>query len=154
MTFALGATSLAHLQGVNPDLVRVVKRAITTTTQDFSVNEGLRSVAKQMANVAAGNSRTMESRHLDGHAVDLVPWINGSLQWDWPAIYHIASAMRGAGIAENVPLRWGGVWDRALNELPGDPAGLKLAVEAYAKRHVGSDLLDGPHFELPKGVYP
>lgn len=154
MTYALGAKSLAHLEGVHPDLVRVVKRAITTTQQDFAVQQGLRTFEEQKRNVAAGNSRTLKSRHLTGHAVDLVPWINGALEWDWPAIYRIASAMRGAASAEGVPIRWGGVWDRQLAELPGDPAGLKLAVEAYAKRHAGSDLLDGPHFELPVGSYP
>ena len=154
MSYTLGTKSLANLEGVHPDLVRVVKRAITTTTQDFAVQQGLRTLAEQKANVAAGNSRTMKSRHLTGHAVDLVPWINGALEWDWPAIYKIAAAMRGAASTEGVPIRWGGVWDRTLAELPGDPAGLKLAVEAYAKRHVGSDLLDGPHFELPAGSYP
>lgn len=154
MTYELSPRSLDRLHGVHPDLVRVVMRAISTTTQDFAVQQGLRTLEEQKRNVAKGNSRTMKSRHLTGHAVDLVPWIDGALKWDWPAIYKIASAMRGAAIAENVPIRFGGVWDRRLNELPGDPAGIKLAVEAYAKRHPGSDLLDGPHYELPREVYP
>lgn len=154
MTYTLGARSLAHLDGVHPDLARVVKRAIAVTTQDFAVQQGLRTLEEQRRNVAAGNSRTLKSRHLTGHAVDLVPWIDGALKWDWDAIYHIASAMRGAASAESVPLRWGGCWDRSLAELPGDPAGLKTAVAAYAKRHAGSDLLDGPHFELPTSAYP
>jgi peptidoglycan L-alanyl-D-glutamate endopeptidase CwlK len=41
----------------------------------------------------------MNSRHLIrsdgfGHAVDLVPWINGKPRWEWKPIYHIAAAVR------------------------------------------------------------
>lgn len=154
MTYSLGATSLAHLQGVHPDLVRVVNRAITTTTQDFTVMEGCRTVAEEAKHVADGTSHTMHSRHIGGFAVDLVPWINGAAVWDWPAIYHIAAAMRGAAMVENVPIRWGGCWDRRLAELPGDAAGIEMAETAYRQRHPGPDFLDGPHYELPMGEYP
>lgn len=44
MTYQLGNKSLQTLEGVHPDLVAVVKLAITLTEQDFSVGEGLRSV--------------------------------------------------------------------------------------------------------------
>ena len=154
MTYVLGPRSLIQLAGVNPDLVRVVQRAIARSMQDFSVHEGLRSKAQQAKNVAAGVSRTQASRHLTGHAVDLVPWIGGVLRWEWPAIYPIAAAMREASIGERVPIRWGGVWDRKLSELGRSPDELKAAVAAYAARHPGPDLLDGPHFELSKGDYP
>ena len=43
MAFNLGAKSLSRLEGVHPDLVRVVKHAIGLSTQDFMVVEGLRS---------------------------------------------------------------------------------------------------------------
>lgn len=154
MTYALGSKSLANLQGVHPALVRVVKRAITTTKQDFSVHEGLRSLATQKSYVARGVSKTMNSKHLRqadgfGHAVDLVPWINGQPRWEWSLIWPIAVAMRGAAIAEGVNVRWGSVWDRLIADLPGDAAGLKMAVDAYCTRHPGKDFLDGPHWELP-----
>lgn len=152
VTYILGAKSLANLSGVHPDLVRVVKRAITTTAQDFSVHEGLRTLARQKEYVARGVSKTMFSRHLGGFAVDLVPYVDGQLRWEWPAIYPIAAAMRGAAITEGVKLTWGGVWDRLLNELPGDVEGIKIAVANYCKRHPGPDFLDGPHYEIPKGA--
>jgi hypothetical protein len=53
-------------------LVRVVERAIQITTQDIRVQEDLRTRKRQAALVARSASRTMNSWHLTGHAVDLV----------------------------------------------------------------------------------
>lgn len=77
--YTLGKTSLSKLEGVHPSLVKVIKLAIQKTTQDFSVNEGLRSLDRQKRLVAAGASRTLNSKHLKqadgyGHASDLIPW--------------------------------------------------------------------------------
>ena len=43
MTFILSQKSLRRLEGVNPDLVKVVRRAIQITPIDFIVVEGLRT---------------------------------------------------------------------------------------------------------------
>ena len=93
-TYTLGKTSLSKLNGVHPDLVKVIKRAIELTSQDFSVNEGLRTLERQKRLVAAGASRTLNSKHLKqsdgyGHASDLIPWGdfdgNGTkeISWAW-----------------------------------------------------------------------
>lgn len=148
MSYNLGTRSRAKLQGVKPELVRVVERAIGISAQDFGVHEGLRTIETQRAYMARGVTRTMNSRHLTGDAVDLVPWISGSFRWEWPPIYMIAAAMRAAAEIENVRLRWGGVWDRALRELGSGPATIKQAVDEYCRRHPGPDFIDGPHFEL------
>jgi len=55
MSYALGSRSLGRLEGVHPDLVRVVKRAIEITPQDFMVTEGLRTLARQKDLYAQGN---------------------------------------------------------------------------------------------------
>ena len=164
MAYSLGAKSRAELAGVHPDLVRVVNRAIALTSQDFSVHDGLRTLAEQREYVRRKVSRTMNSKHMKqavtgfGHAVDLVPFVNGKLRWEWGPIYHIAAAVLQAALEEGVKLRWGAVWDRALADLA--PAGtqianlpdaLKVAVERYCARHPGSDFIDGPHFELLSG---
>lgn len=153
MTFVLGSKSMLNLQHVHPKLVGVVERAIKISGQDFTVQEGLRSSARQRALVASGASKTLNSKHLEqpdgyGHAVDLVPWIDGTPRWEWGPIYLIAAAVREAAIALVVPIRWGGVWDRRLNDLPSGPAGIKSAVAEYCVRHPGPDWLDGPHYEL------
>jgi hypothetical protein len=72
MAFRLSKLSRDRLQGVHPDPVRVAERAIQITTQVFRVQEGLRTRERQAELVAGGASRTMNSRHLTGHAVDLV----------------------------------------------------------------------------------
>ena len=103
----LSSKSLSKLDGVHPDLVSVVKRAIQVTKQDFMVIEGLRTLERQEQLVASGASRTMNSRHLTGHAVDVVPY---PLSWDWPLYYPIADAMKQAANELSIDLEWGGDW--------------------------------------------
>lgn len=153
MTFVLGKRSLANLAGVHPDLVRVVKAAIGLSDQDFGVHEGLRTLDRQAEYVRRGVSKTMRSKHLRqaddyGHAVDLVPYIDGQLRWEWNAVYPIAAAVKLAAQQEEVTLTWGGVWDRPMSALGYGAAALKRDVEAYAARHPGPDFLDGPHYQL------
>jgi peptidoglycan L-alanyl-D-glutamate endopeptidase CwlK len=161
MAYSLGARSRAELAGVHPDLVRVVERAIVITAQDFAVHDGLRTVEEQRELVARRASRTMNSKHLRqavtgfGHAVDLVPFVNGKLRWEWGPIYSIAAAVLKASLDEGVRLRWGGVWDKPLAALVPAAApfadyrgALKVAVERYCIRHPGPDFIDGPHFEI------
>ena len=114
---------MARLAGVHPDLVRVVVRA--RAAEPFTVLEGLRSPERQATLVAQGASKTMTSRHLTGHAVDLGPV---PLDWqDKPAFRRMAAAMKRAADAEGVALVWGGDW---------------------------RSFYDGPHFELDRRKYP
>jgi len=115
---------MQNLSGVHPDLVAVVKRAIETTEQDFSVIEGVRNIDRQRKLVAQGKSQTMNSRHLTGHAVDLVPY---PVSWDWEYFYPIADAMKQAAEELDVAIVWGGDWQ---------------------------SFPDGPHFELDRKIYP
>lgn len=134
MTFRLSEVSHHNMIGVHPDLVEVVKLAITKTEVDFRVICGVRTKAEQQKMVASGASRTMNSRHLVqpdgfGHAVDLVALPDGKVSWDWPLYPKLAKAMKAAALEIGVPVEWGGDWER---------------------------FRDGPHFQLPKdyGVQP
>jgi len=127
MTIILGQRSLSRLDGVHPDLVRVVKKAAVLSDLDFTVLEGIRSVERQKQLVSQGASKTMNSRHLTGHAVDLAPLISGEVRWDWPLYHTLAKVIKAAAADEKVPLQWGGDW-RAFK--------------------------DGPHWELPWAFYP
>lgn len=151
--FVLGNVSKDHMRGLHPALINVGKGAIVITKQDYGIIEGVRTRARQVENVAKGVSWTMDSKHLVqpdgfGHALDAVPWHQGAYRWEWALVFPVAAAFRAAAIAENVRLRWGGVWDRVLNDLPATPEGLKAAVEAYCIRHPGVDRIDGPHYEM------
>lgn len=127
MSFALSARSHARLDGVHPALIGVVKRAIQLSPVDFMVVEGLRGPARQAALVRAGASRTLNSRHITGHAVDLAALVDGRLRWDWPLYPRIAGAMKAAAAERGVALIWGGDW---------------------------KSLKDGPHFELDRRAFP
>jgi len=107
MTYTLGPTSRQKLQGVHPDLVKVVERAITLTESDFTILEGLRSLERQKTLVAAGKSTTLHSRHITGHAVDITPF---PISWDWKDYPPIEKAMKQAAHDLGIDLEWGGDW--------------------------------------------
>lgn len=123
----LSKRSLQRLDGVHPDLVKVVKRAIQITAVDFTVLEGLRTLERQRQLVAAKASKTMNSRHLTGHAVDLGAYVAGEVRWDWPLYHQIAAAVKQAARELGVPIEWGGDW---------------------------RTFKDGPHYQLPFASYP
>ena len=110
MSFQLSEKSLRRLDGVHPDLVKVVKRAIEITPVDFVVIEGLRTKARQVYLLDAGKSRTMNSYHLTGHAVDIAPIVDGQVSWAWKHYYPLADAMIEAAKELNVKIEWGGRW--------------------------------------------
>lgn len=146
--FRLGKKSQKELEGVHPDLVAIVERAIEITEQDFAVHDGIRTVPEQRRLVAKGASKTMNSRHLTGHAVDLVPYVNGRLRWEWDLIYPIADAMRQAANEKGVRIRWGGAWDRVLTDFSLEPSEMVSDYVARRKAKGKSAFIDGPHFEL------
>ena len=157
MTYRLGTLSASRLQEVQVDLARVVRRAIEITEQDFQVYEGLRDLERQRELVAKGASRTLDSYHLadkygQSHAVDLVPWIAGKLQWqDGPCLV-VAKAMHRAAKQFMVPVTWGGCWDLRLTQLnPDDLEGeIDSYVARYVKDHGKKPLVDRPHFQVPR----
>lgn len=154
MSFRLGDKSEANLVGVDERVVRVVRRAILITHIDFSVHDGLRTLEEQKKLVASGASRTLDSYHLTGDAVDLVPYVNGKLRWEMPLCNEVARAVFEAAGQEGVRLIWGRVWDTELIELdPDDFDGERaLYVERYQRIHGRKKLPldDGPHFQRVK----
>lgn len=143
MSIILGARSLSRLEGVHPDLVRVVKKAAAMSDLDFTVLEGLRTLARQKQLKAQGATKTLNSRHLTGHAVDLAPMLGGKISWDWPLYHRLAEVVRAASLHENIPIRWGGTW-KLLSAIEG-PITAKVLSRSFP---------DGPHFELPRSSYP
>jgi peptidoglycan L-alanyl-D-glutamate endopeptidase CwlK len=143
MSIVLGERSLSRLQGVHPDLVRVVKKAAAMSDLDFTVLEGLRTLERQKQLKANGATKTMNSRHLTGHAVDLAPMIGGTVRWDWSLYLRLAEIVREASLNEKVPIRWGGTW-KLLSALKGP----------ITAKNLSRSFPDGPHFELPRSNYP
>lgn len=125
--FRFSKRSEGNLGGVNPALVKVVRRALEITTVDFGITEGRRSMARQRELLREGKSQTLRSRHLTGHAVDVVAYLGREISWDWKYYERIAEAFKRASAELNIPIEWGGDW---------------------------KTLKDGPHFQLPHKDYP
>lgn len=123
----LSARDEQRLVGLHPDLVRVIRRAAGSTNIPFAVIEGMRTLETQRKYVARGASKTLRSRHLTGHAIDIAPMIDGKITWAWPMYFNLAPIIKAAAAAEAVPIEWGGDW---------------------------RSFKDGPHWQLPWGVYP
>ena len=152
-TFILGKRSLLELNGVCPDLVKVVKRAIQITPIDFAVVDGVRTIEEQRRYVAVGASQTMESRHLTGHAVDLVAFVGNKGRYEEQLLCSIAAAMRAAAREQGIPLRWGGCWSPNLTDSDEAPEVLIAEYRARKSALGQKPLVDSPHFELPRAIY-
>ena len=150
--YKLSQRSQDKLRGVHAGLVRVVHRALELSTQDFAVSEGLRTPERQAQLVKQGMSQTTNSKHLKqldgtGHAVDLVPYVDGAVSWDWQYFYPIAEAMRKAAKELDVNIRWGGAWV-VLNNTDAPAESLVKAYVDTRRNQGRKAFTDGPHFEL------
>lgn len=129
----LSSRDLKRLEGVHPDLVRVVTRAAEITDVPFMVVEGLRSRERQAQLLKERKSTTMNSRHLTGHAVDLVPLADTDgdgdieISWRWQDYFRLAPVIKAVAVELGIALEWGGDW---------------------------RDFKDGPHWQLPWKLYP
>ena len=149
MGFKLSKRSLARLEGVRPELVAVVQRAITITNVDFGVIQGLRTMEEQRELVAKGASQTMKSKHLTGEAVDVMAYVGSRGSWEMSLYDDIADAFKLAAIEEDVQIRWGAAWQ--VNDLREWDGTMQDAMDEYIdlRRSQGRrPFIDGPHFEL------
>ena len=152
--FKLSQRSLNKLDGVHPDLVAVVKRAIEITDVDFGVTYGVRTVEEQEKLVASGRSQTMKSKHLIqdtgySHAVDLVAYDGSDVVWEINVYDNICDAMARSADELEVPVKWGAAWSEGDIRFYEDTA--EDAMNAYIdlRRSQGRrPFIDGPHFEL------
>lgn len=126
MAFKFGKASSSRLYEIHPDLQKVARRALVLSPVDFGISCGLRTLAEQKELFDAGASKTMDSRHLTGHALDFVCYINGKVSWSWPLYNQVAAAFKVAAQEAGVPIVWGGDW---------------------------RSFKDGPHIELDRNEY-
>lgn len=123
--FSLSDRSFGNCVGVNPRLVVVMGTAILTSPYDFIIIDGLRSKAEQREYYRTGKSKTLNSRHLTGDAVDLAIWHNGQVMWV-PEMYRVLAAhILEVAEMHGVALEWGGDFN---------------------------GFFDGPHFQIPRSA--
>ena len=75
------------------------------------------------------------------------------MSWAWPSYYVLADAMRTAAMDCQVPLTWGGCWDREVAAWTDDAATESASYVLRSKANGGHGFVDGPHIELPWDKY-
>ena len=154
MAFKLSTRSKNKLEGVHPDMVAVVERAIELTKVDFGVTYGVRSLAEQEKLVASGRSQTMKSKHLIqdsgySHAVDVVAYDGSDVVWEINVYDDICDAFKQAAEEKGVAVKWGAAWSEG--DIRSYDGTAEDAMNAYIDLRRGQGrrpFIDGPHFEL------
>lgn len=126
MMYSFSQRSLERLKGVHPDLVKVMQASISDSPYDFGITEGRRTPERQQQLYKEGKSRTLNSRHLTGHAVDIAVFIGKDVSWDFRYYDAVAEHIKKVAESLKIPIVWGGEW---------------------------RGLVDGPHFELNRKQY-
>lgn len=119
-----------NLSEVHPDLQAVAARAIELCKErglDFICTDGHRTVEEQRHFVATGKSKTMNSRHLGGLAIDVVAYKNGRCDYVWEDQKELWEVFKEAADELDIPIEWGGNW---------------------------KNFKDTPHIQLSKERYP
>lgn len=117
----LSKASLDKLASIKEPLRQVCMKAFETMPFDIQVLEGIRTVERQKELVAKGASKTMNSRHLTGDAVDLAPY---PIDWkDLGRFKTMSEHMYAAANELGIKIKWGGEFN---------------------------GFYDGPHFQLEK----
>lgn len=99
--------SLPHLEEIDDDLYEVVFLARLISEVPFEITDGMRTIEEQRYYFETGRSQTMNSKHLTGRAVDVVPI---PVTWEPEAFLPIAEAMKEASDILDIPIVWGGDW--------------------------------------------
>lgn len=156
MTFSWNQHSIDKMEGLHPDLIKVLQRFITVSPLECVIAQGVRTreyqyglwrnshdvdgnktdgVWKTNCNgspigeiTPEGSPGTGLSNHQGGHAVDIAVIINGDVNWELKYYTTLAGVMLQAAATINVPLIWGGSW--------------------------AAPKTDSDHFELNKAFYP
>jgi peptidoglycan L-alanyl-D-glutamate endopeptidase CwlK len=135
----------ARLVGVHAVLVDIIRETSWRCPIPFTVIEGLRTPERQRQLVDSGASRTQNSRHLTGHAVDL-----------WPL-----DPATGKALPSDAAFKAGSAAAKAASaRLWADLRAIAALVKQIAKERGvmvewGGDWgWDAPHFQLNRQAFP
>ena len=148
--YKLSEKSLSRLEGVDESLVKMIKQLIKVTPVDFSVIEGLRTVARQQKLFRFGKSKIdpskgMVGKHTIGKAVDIYPWVDGKTSHSEEHYFAIIAEAKKLGL----PFRWGGSWHvpdlTATDQTPEESWDEYVARKEAAGKKTFKDF---PHIEI------
>ena len=125
MTYRFSQRSLDRLGTCHPDLVLLITEALADPAcpSDMTVLCGYRGEAEQNAAYDSGASklrypRSKHNKTPHSMAVDVAPYVGGSVTWDWKHYYPLAdhikatwARLQAAGrLSGDYGLGWGGDW--------------------------------------------
>ena len=127
----LNSRSKNNLKGVHPALINVVNKSAEIVTEKlpnyhFVITSGVRTLEEQKKLFAEKKTKTLNSKHLTGHAVDIAVFIDGKITWDLKEYRKIADLIKESAKELNVNITWGGDF---------------------------KSFKDGPHFEINPNNY-
>jgi len=112
--YKFGKRSRKRLEGVHPDLVKVAEECLNL--MDIAIIEGVRSLDKQKDYLRTGATKTLKSKHLIGHALDLTPYpVDMTSDMGIKRHYYMAGMLRGIAHMMNIKIRSGADWDNDGN---------------------------------------
>lgn len=107
---SFGNTSRERMEGLDSDLVRLFEEVVKTFDCTVLKDGGLRTPARQQELFDLGVTKTLNSNHLTGNAIDIVPY---PVDWeDRERQYRFASFVFDTAMRMGIRVRWGG-WFRA-----------------------------------------
>lgn len=127
-----------RLAGVDTLLAAVTLEVIKRHPVECRVTEGRRTPERQRELVRTGKSKTLDSKHLTGHAVDLVVMKAGQPDWTARAYTELARTFAQVAAEFGLAVRWGGSW-RWIS-----------GPQAHDYPFIGARFFDGPHFEVER----
>lgn len=110
--------STERRKGVHPDLLKLADAVLQAAPWPLRITEGLRTLERQKQLVRIKASRTMNSRHLTGHAIDVVPYIDldrdGKIEteelYNKQLFRQLIPIAKGCAEKLSIPVVWGYDW--------------------------------------------
>jgi peptidoglycan L-alanyl-D-glutamate endopeptidase CwlK len=123
--FHFSQSSLSKLITVDSKLQIPAVKVLEISPTDFAITEGLRTKERQLQLYKQGKSKTLNSKHLEGKAIDICPCINGKLDYAAESdlffilgLFYLKAKelnekyeITGGSEGLNIKLRFGAFWD-------------------------------------------
>lgn len=126
--FEFSINSLINMKGIDDDLYKLMKLALSRSPIDFGVPKygGLRTVEDQQhlynqtPRITKADGIIKKSYHQTGKAVDVFAYVNGKASWDDEHLALIAGVVLSCAKELGLNVTWGGTfgskefkgWDR------------------------------------------
>ena len=113
MAFKFGKISLKRLKTTEPFVQEIMHEVLSISPYDFGIPEfgGRRTIQHQEQLVKQGKSKTMNSKHLKGEAIDICRYMGGDeYSFEREHILPIAHIVKQVAKNKGYKVKWGGDW--------------------------------------------